>query len=306
MDKELAGIRRIFIELEGEPEKAKQYSEKYAELVKSAVNFMKNEAKIKPGQEGPFVAEIKGVLKNLGVQPGETRRNFISESLDKKKWDCKNSAFLVYDVAKGLEIDASFVSTPDHMLIVTKSFLLETTDGTFTFKDALKDRHPVVCETGADDMADSFSHMNRGRAYARQGDYGKALESYNRSIATDPRNFLAYYNRGNAQMMLEKYYEAIADFGMAIALSPSYVPAYNNRGTAFLGISQFKEAVDEFTKALSIDPSHAAAFYNRGNAYVSLEKYEEAIADYTKAIALNPEYEAAYNNRGIAYGKLGK
>ena len=59
-----------------------------------------------------------------------------------------------------------------------------------------------------------------GRAYAKKGDYDKAIADYTEAIRLDPKNAEAYCNRGHAYEEKGDYDKAIADCTEAIRLDP--------------------------------------------------------------------------------------
>jgi hypothetical protein len=53
-----------------------------------------------------------------------------------------------------------------------------------------------------------------------QGDYDKALESYNQFIQKEPKKFEGYYNAGNALFRQEQYEQALQMYNKALELNP--------------------------------------------------------------------------------------
>lgn len=123
---ELAGVRRIMIELEGKPE-MKEFCRRYANLVDSIADILKNDLEIKPHEEERFLTETWGIMTgNLNMKYGTNKFGFLKESLETAKLDCDNAAFLMFDIAKQLGVNAKIASAPNHAFIVTDSFFLET------------------------------------------------------------------------------------------------------------------------------------------------------------------------------------
>jgi tetratricopeptide (TPR) repeat protein len=56
---------------------------------------------------------------------------------------------------------------------------------------------------------------NYGLVYYKKGQYDRAIEDYNRTIALDPNCAPAYYNRGLAYALSENMGKAISDFQKA-------------------------------------------------------------------------------------------
>jgi tetratricopeptide (TPR) repeat protein len=148
---------------------------------------------------------------------------------------------------------------------------------------------------------DAESYNNRGAAYAKEGEYDKAISDFNKAIELNPRYADAYNNRGAAYAKKGEYEKAISDYSKAIELNPRYADAYYNRGLAYYGKGEYDKAISDFNKAIELNPIDADAYYNRGAVYAKKGEYEKAISDYSKAIDLNQKDAEAYYNRGLAY-----
>jgi len=152
----------------------------------------------------------------------------------------------------------------------------------------------------------AWAYNNRGIAYRKKGDYGRAIRDYDRAIALKPDYAVAYNNRGNAYHDKGDYDRAIRDYDRAIALKPDLAEAYYNRGNAYHDKGDYDRAIRDYDRAIALKPDYAEAYNNRGIAYRKKGDYVRAIRDYDRAIALKPDDAEAYNNRGVAYWKKGE
>ena len=50
----------------------------------------------------------------------------------------------------------------------------------------------------------SIDYMERGATYSKLGEYGKAIQDYDKAIQLDPNNALGYYNRRYAYFQLRE------------------------------------------------------------------------------------------------------
>ncbi len=149
------------------------------------------------------------------------------------------------------------------------------------------------------------TYTNRVFAYAKQGQYERAIADYNHALRIDPGDAITYNNRGTVYAETGDIEKAIQDYSAAIRLDPAYVSPYNNRGTAFAETGDIEQAIQDYDAAIRLDLSDATAYTNRGVAYRYNGEISRAFQDFDTAIGLDPGYVAAYNSRGNAYRDSG-
>jgi tetratricopeptide (TPR) repeat protein len=146
----------------------------------------------------------------------------------------------------------------------------------------------------------------RGLAFYDNGEYARAIDDFNRTIALNPLYVKAYYNRANTYDALQDYDRAIVDYSKTIDLDPNYSKAYNNRGLVYSRQGRVETAISDFTKALSINPFYTSAYNNRGLTYGRMGKWDRAIEDFTIAVKIDPTYTNALYNRAVTYYRMGQ
>ena len=97
-------------------------------------------------------------------------------------------------------------------------------------------------------------------------DHDRRIEYNTNLIRSEPRNASAYIDRGIAYAKKGEFNKAVPDFNKAIEIDPNSAPAYNNRGLAYRRKDELKKALSDYTKAIQIDPRYAEAYNNRGYA----------------------------------------
>lgn len=147
----------------------------------------------------------------------------------------------------------------------------------------------------------AYARLYAGITCYKNGDWGEAIEYYNKALDLNPRMTLAFHNRGLAHFANNSFGFAINDFSSALNLDPNNPVVYYNRGLAYYINNDLELAIDNFNKALELDPGDIFAYYIRGDAYSEKGEYDLAIQDYSMALDLNPDDAGAYYYRGVAW-----
>jgi type IV pilus assembly protein PilF len=95
---------------------------------------------------------------------------------------------------------------------------------------------------------------NLGRAYHKKGDLFRAIESYKKAVALNPRFSPAFYYLGVAYKEAKQDDEAIAAFRSAVANPPPLVDAHFQLGLIFLSSEKRAEARDSFKEVVRLAP----------------------------------------------------
>ena len=152
---------------------------------------------------------------------------------------------------------------------------------------------------------DKVDHISVGNAYSEEGNYEKAIASFNKALNLDQNSIFAWYNNGTALAKLGDYDEALECFNKVIKLNPNLANAWNNKGIILDHLKIYDEALECFNKAIELDLKYADAWNNKGITFSNLENYDDALECFNKAIELDPEYADAWNNKGMALANLG-
>lgn len=115
-------------------------------------------------------------------------------------------------------------------------------------------------------VEEAKEYYNKGLEYFKAGDFGKALEKYDKAIELNPNNADIYTDRGLA---------------------------CENNGLDC--------AIKNYSEAIKIDPKSAMAHYKRGKIYAIKEEHKKAIKDFDEAIRLQPNILDGYASRIDAY-----
>ncbi len=136
--------------------------------------------------------------------------------------------------------------------------------------------------------------MNRGNAYAANGDLERALRDYDEAIKLNPKNAGAYVDRALALARRGDGDAAMKDYTMAITLNPQQWQAYFNRAAELRDHGKLHEAVADLNQVVKLNPEFAGAYLNRGNIYVRQGELDKAIADYNAALLRDANLSYVY------------
>jgi tetratricopeptide (TPR) repeat protein len=151
---------------------------------------------------------------------------------------------------------------------------------------------------------DAEFYFNSANQLARQGDYQKAIQDYNKAIEIDENYALAYCNRGFAKTAIRQCDAAINDCTKALEIDPTLIDALSNRACAKSAQGKYIEAIGDFTKALEINPECENDLCNMGLTNYALRQYIYAVEDFTKVLTINPQSSIALHSRGRAKYEL--
>jgi len=138
-----------------------------------------------------------------------------------------------------------------------------------------------------DELKSAEGWYKKGKAYADDEMYGKAIECLTKAIAIDPEHEKSYSLRGYCYHSIVQYDEALADFEMALKLGNEKADeSYYYMGWTYYDMGNYEEAIICFTKVIEMHPNRARFYYDRGCAYKISGHLDEAEYDFRKACAL--------------------
>ncbi|MCA2716909.1 MAG: tetratricopeptide repeat protein [Microcystis sp. M169S2] len=169
-----------------------------------------------------------------------------------------------------------------------------------------------------------------GNAYYFLGEYQKAIEFYQQSLAItreigDRRGEAASYNNlGNVYNSLGEYQKAIEFHQQSLAIEREIgdrggeAKSYGNLGNVYNSLGEYQKAIEFYQQSLAIlreigdRGGEAYSYNNLGNVYYSLGEYQKAIEFHQQSLAITREIgdrggEAkSYGNLGNVYDSLGE
>ena len=99
-----------------------------------------------------------------------------------------------------------------------------------------------------------YAYYNLGNAYARSGDYKKAIESYQKAIKENPQVAKFWVNLGIASERVGDYALSFSAYLRALELEPNNPRANLGLGKIFYMRGAFEQAETHLKKALELEP----------------------------------------------------
>ena len=97
--------------------------------------------------------------------------------------------------------------------------------------------------------------FNLGTIYARQGDYEKAIDAFEYSLALNGKNSSSLYNMAVVYLNLEQFQKSVDFFNSFLECEPDSIAGYIGLANARMGLADYSGAREAFAKANELDPS---------------------------------------------------
>ena len=134
---------------------------------------------------------------------------------------------------------------------------------------------------------------NLGAAYMNQQLFEKALKTFERAAALDPKFQIAQMNQGIALLNLGRVDAARKFLEQAVEQNPNDPHAWYNLGMLEKNSANSQAAVEAFRRVTKIDANDADTWYFLGASYAQNKQYSEAIDAFQHALKLNPLHASA-------------
>lgn len=144
-------------------------------------------------------------------------------------------------------------------------------------------------------------YFNLGMAEARLGEYDKALEAYNKSLALNPNFAQGYLFRGILEHGKGNLKKASEDYSKSIEIDKNLVDAYFNRAQIVFSkesqtTEELKSALKDLEKAVELDSKFIDALYSIAVIQKKLKEYHKAIETLNAILEIAPD---SINSRAL-------
>lgn len=142
--------------------------------------------------------------------------------------------------------------------------------------------------------------------YVKTGQLNQALASAQESVLRGAsRVSSGYFQLGVVYSLLGQKEKAVESYSKSVESDPTMSEAYFNLGYIYESDNQFSKAIESYKKTLVLDDKHAKAYYNLANIYAGMDSLDDAIAMYKKAVEFDRNYMDAFVNLSIVLTKTG-
>tara|TARA_X000001036_G_scaffold358690_1_gene341228 strand:- start:2539 stop:3663 length:1125 start_codon:yes stop_codon:yes gene_type:complete len=150
---------------------------------------------------------------------------------------------------------------------------------------------------------DEIVFNDRGVALSRLGYNHKAIDSYRRALASNPKYSICWFNLGKALFRVGDLKAALTAFQTSTELNPNNRSAWNNRGVTLRQLNRLEESLDCYERALALKEEYAWAWHNKGYALELLDRPREALESYKITLEHKPD---SSEHGGAEWEKLKK
>jgi len=175
--------------------------------------------------------------------------------------------------------------------VVLLGFGVRSFNQTLLWKDDLTLFTRVVAEN----PLSYAGHDTVARAYSLEGDYERALDHYQKSLAIEPANPASLNNVGETLFRMGAHQQAVAYYELVFARNAPvgnsvsvYAMMHTNNAAALYELGRTDDALLELDVALQLDPSSAPALYTKGAILFNSRRVQEAIPWLERAVHREP------------------
>ncbi len=108
-----------------------------------------------------------------------------------------------------------------------------------------------------------------------------------------PDNYIIFYKLGWVYAKEKNFTKAIENFNKALELKPDQAGIHNNLGNIYFLLNKKEKAILHYKKAIEIDPKHIDAHFNLGYLYYTEGRLKQASKEFKKVLELDPRHYKA-------------
>lgn len=138
-------------------------------------------------------------------------------------------------------------------------------------------------------------YLYLGKKQIGNGEYTRALNTFQKTVTINPRHALAHDALGMAYSYLGKREEAEKEYQNALQLGIKYQRWFDHiqSGDQLLARGKYLSAQVEYRHASRLQKNRASAYFGLGATYHALGDFPQAINQYRKSLTLDPNFATA-------------
>src|SRR5436190_7538845 len=110
------------------------------------------------------------------------------------------------------------------------------------------------------------------------------LSTNSLNAETRKETALSYIDLGDKLAHEGEFDRAIRSYNIALQFVPDFAPAFFHRALAWEAQGDVSKAIADYTTTVEIAPGWTTAFYNRGNLRLSSDDVDGALSDFNKVL----------------------
>ncbi|HUV36138.1 MAG TPA: tetratricopeptide repeat protein [Patescibacteria group bacterium] len=136
---------------------------------------------------------------------------------------------------------------------------------------------------------DAASAYNLGIELASAGNYGEAVERFQRALSIDPNMSEASFNLAVTYQKLGLHVKAVSLLRELVERDPGRADYHFALGNSHFHTGDFVRAKDAFMRTLEIDRTHRRALYSLAVVHEKRAERDEALRCYREYLEIDPE-----------------
>lgn len=149
--------------------------------------------------------------------------------------------------------------------------------------------------------------IREGIEYHDDGEFDKAIETYNRALVLDPKSSLIHYELSLSYFSNGDFKKAIKHADVVLKKKGDHLtPAYVTKGSSLDNLGKSKKAIKLFEKAIAESEEHYLLYFNLALTYFKIEEYGKAATNTVRAISQKPNHASSHLMLAKIYDKDGR
>jgi tetratricopeptide (TPR) repeat protein len=145
-----------------------------------------------------------------------------------------------------------------------------------------------------------------GDQFRVKQEYEKALQSYQRALATNPNLPGLHFDVGDVYYQMMKYPEARQELGKELASNPDHARANFELGDIDIKQGRVEEGMPYLDRALRLNPGLSEAHRSRARGLLAEKRYEDAVRELLWVAKQSPSDHTVHAMLAGAYRQMGR